>query len=422
MKKIYIILLLVAFGIGQFSALTNWSQLSLNYFSTAAKDNIDIVTGASQNANNIKTNGKFGIQYQHEISSIINDRFSFDVKNDVFFSEKSHEQRNSFFFNDLKAKIFYQHEATYLKFQLNNRYYESRETNFLNLPGVEQDTQQQMVNAAILHYKQDVGKLNFNIYTSFRDLEYKYIVPNEDDDDEDKTRDEEEEDEYRGKTASDFDFYSLGKLTFNVTDKFRVFTCAYLKNDLNKSTELNQIELGGGLEYENRINFFNSIFTRFTYYKLDSEGIEAIFTHNLFTEIRFTKRFLFPLTGFVSYKNRSIYDESQSELKRVSNLVRIHLKYSYLLQNILDSFVLAGIKYNLENDGNLLFVESNQYLFKNLYLSGGAKMAPEFYQQYSGKIELFFNPLKSVWLKTEYTDFNNKSGQNIISLGSTLIF
>ncbi|MDO9578312.1 MAG: hypothetical protein Q7J16_10545 [Candidatus Cloacimonadales bacterium] len=417
MKKIFIILLLTTFGIGQFSALTNWSQLSLNYFSTTAKDNIDIVTGASQNANNINTKGKFGVQYQHEVTGEINDKISFDVKEDVFYSDKSHEQRNSFLVNDLRVKIFYQTEFTYFKFQFNNRYYDSGETNFLNLPGVEQGTQQQTANNAILHYKHDVGKLNFNIYTSFRDLEYKYIVLSKIED----SKDEEEEGN-RAKSASDYDIYSLGKITFNISDAFRIFSRTYLKNDLNKSSELDETELGGGVEFEKRLDFFNSIFSRFSYYNLDSKAIGDLFTHNLLTEIRYTKRFLFPLAGFVSYKNRSVYDDTQSKLLRVSNLVRVYLKYSYQTQNILDSYVLAGIKYNPENNGNMVFGEFNQFLLNDLYLTAGVKFAPELFTLYSGKLEYYFSSLKSIWLKTEYTDFNNKSGQNIISLGSTLIF
>jgi hypothetical protein len=207
-----------------------------------------------------------------------------------------------------------------------------------------------------------------------------------------------------------------------LNDNLGFFTQSIHKNDLNESKELNETDLGMGVEYDNRIDFSNSVFGRISYFNLNSDAIDDVFTHNIFTELRYTRRFYFPLTGFVSYKNRSVYDEAQSKLLRVSNLVRMHLKYSYLTQNIQDSFVLAGIKYNPENDGNLVFGEFNQFLIGDLYLSGGGKLAPELYSQYYGKIEFFFSPLKSIWLRTEYTDYKNKFGQNIISLGTTLIF
>ncbi len=414
-----IFFLVLVFGISQIPALTNWSQLSFNYFTTDAQKSIEIVTSASADADKIKTNGKFGGQFLHEISGRINHEFSFDVRNEAFFSEKSHEQRNSFMFNEIKAKLFYQYKSTYFKLQLNNRYYEAQETNFLNLPGIEYDTQQQMVNTAIVHFKQDFGRFNLTIYNSFRDLEYKYAVPEDDDDD--KSGDD-DEDEWESRSASDFDLFGFGKLTFKPTENLGFFIQATHKNDLNESSELNETDLGGGLEYDDRLDFFNSISGRVSYINLNSDAIDEIFTHNIFTELRYTRRFHFPLTGFVSYKNRSIYDEAQSRLLRVSNLLRIHLKYSYLTQYIQDSFVLTGIKYNPENKGNLVFGEFNQILIGELYLSGGAKLAPELYSQYSARIEYCFSPLKSIWLKTEYIDFETRFGQNIISLGTTLIF
>ncbi|MCF7793422.1 MAG: hypothetical protein K9N09_06705 [Candidatus Cloacimonetes bacterium] len=420
MKRITTLFLILVFGISQIPALTNWSQLSFNYFTTDAKNSIDIVTGASADADHINTKGKFGGTLRYEVSGNINTNLYYDVSGNSFFSEKSHEQRNSFLYNEIKSKLIYQKNDTYIKFQLNNRYYEPNETNFLNLPGVEYDTQQQMVNTAIIHFKQDLGRFNLNIYNSFRDLEYKYAVPEEDDDD-DKSRDD-DEDEVESKSASDFDLYSLGKISYKITDELNIFTRAYLKNDFNDNDELNQTDIGGGLEYENRLDFSNSMFFRFTYYNLNSKAINDIFTHNLVTEYRYTKRFIIPLVGFLSYKNRSVYDEDHSKLLRVSNLVRFHLKHSYLTTKMKDSYVLAGLRYNPENDGTMFLGEFNQYLAEGLYITAGGKISPELFSKYTGKLEYFFSPLKSIWLKTDYTDFEARFGQNIISFGTTLIF
>lgn len=51
-----------------------------------------------------------------------------------------------------------------------------------------------------------------------------------------------------------------------------------------------------------------------------------------------------------------------------------------------------------------------------------AELAPDLFTEFAGKFEFFLHPLKSIWFKTEYINFNNKPAQNIISLGSTLIF
>jgi len=419
MKKTLIILILISFSFSQVFSLTNWSQLSLNYFSTNAKHNIDIVTGASQDADNINTKGKFGLQYKHELAGRITENFSFDVMEDIFYSEKSHEQRNSFLTNDIKLRLFYSHQATYLKLQFGNRYYEAKETNFLNLPGVEYNTQQRMVYNAVLHFKQDFGKLNLNIYSSFRDLEYVYAFPNEDDDD--KMRDD-DDDEYRGRSGNDFDAFADVKLSYEFVEHLEVFGRVYHKNDLNDFGEFDLTKIGFGLEFENRFNLFNSLFARFTYFNNKSDTINDEKDHYFLTESRFTKRFSIPVSGFISYINRSCYDEDQSKLFRISNMIRVHLKYSYLSENQKDSFILAGIKYNPENEGNLVFMELNQFLFEDFYISWGSKLAPELYSQNIGKLEYFFTPIRSIWMKAEITNFENKFSQTILSLGSTIIF
>ena len=411
MKKILFFLILITQCINQLSALTNWAQFSLNYFITDSKNNIEIVTSASQDARTIGNNDKFGGQYIHQVSGKINDKFSFDVNNQTFYSEISHEQRNSFMFNQIKARLFYRHEQTWLKFQINNRYYKSQETNYLNLPGLEYNTQQQMVNMAIMHFRQIIGSFNFDLYGSLRDLKYKYAVPENDD-----------EDEWESKSASDFELNSFGKITFMISENLGIFTQAYLKDDLNKNNEMNITELGGGLEYENRLDFFNSVSGTIGYFSLDSGAVDAVFNHNIISELRYTKRFYYPLTGFISYKNHSVFDEAHSKLLRVSNLVRIHLKYSYLTEHLRDSYILAGLKYNPEKEENLIFGEFSQFLAGGLYLAAGFKYSDMRYTQKNMKIEFFFSSLKSIWIQTEITDFKKRFGQNIISLGTTLVF
>lgn len=415
MKKILILLFIIT--IVQLFSITNWLEFSLDYFSTDAKDNIDIVTSASQEADNINTKGKFGAKLKYEMSGSIAENITFDVYNNAFYSEKSHEQRNSFLYNEVKAKLAYYKNDTYFKIQFNNRYYNDEETNFLNLPGIEYDTQQQMINTAIFHLKQDFGRLNFNFYNSLRNLAYKYAVPEDDDD---KNRDD--EDELESKTANDFDLYSLSKISFNLTENLSLFSRAYIKHDFNENDELNETDIGAGIEYDGKIDFPNAMLIRISYYNLHSDAIDDVFTHNILTEYRYTKRFFIPLVGFISYKNRSVYDQEQDKLLRVSNLLRLHLKYNYLTEKMKDSYILAGFRLNPENDGNLFLGEFNQYVFTGLYATIGAKFSPELYTQFNGRVEYFFTPLKLIWLKTEYTDFENRFGQNILSLGTTLIF
>jgi hypothetical protein len=62
MKAKRIILLLILTLSISMNSIMNWSQLSMNYFLTKADDDIDIITGATQNATNVNTKPKFGLQ------------------------------------------------------------------------------------------------------------------------------------------------------------------------------------------------------------------------------------------------------------------------------------------------------------------------------------------------------------------------
>ena len=389
--------------------LTNWSQFSLNYFTTNAKHDIDMVTGASQDVKKINTQGKFGINYQHQVTGKISKKLTFDVKDDIFFSEKSHERRNSFLTNDLKLSLFYKQENTYLRLQFNNRYYNPDETNFLNLPGVVYNTQQQMVSSAILHLKQDFGKLNINIYSNLRNLEYRYVVPLEDD-------------EYETHNASDYDSYTDAKFFFKIMDHLKVFGRAYYKDDLNELSLFDQMNLGGGFEYDNKIDLFSSIKAKVQYYYDVSDNINIEQNHNLVTHLRYSRRFRNGISGFVSYINRSCYDKETSQIYRVSNMLRIHTMYSYSLENINNSYILVGVKFNPENEGTLGFIEHNQSLFKDIYSNVNIKYSLDLLTSYSLKFEYFLNSLQSFWIKDEYTDFYNIHKQNLIFFGSTFIF
>ena len=397
--------------------LTNWSQLSMNYFTTTAKHGIDIITGASQKADHINKKGKFGVQYRHEISGKITDKFYFDVQEDIFISEKSHEERNSFLYNDAKLKLYYQNQNHFMKLQYTNRYYQEDETVLQSSPSLMEAIPHKSIHNTYLSYKGNIDKFDFSFLSSVRNLNYRYFRLEVEDDGRD-----DDEDEWTTISAWENDWITNIVAGYQLSDAVRFFGKAYYKDDLNESDVYDHLQFGAGLEYNNRFDLFNSFFARFTYLNNKSEAIADYKDHYFLTEARYTKRFFNGIAGFISYINRSCYDKDNSKLLRISNVVKMHLKYSYLLSNTKDSFVLAGIRFNPENDGNLIFGELNQYLLKDLYLGAGAKFAPELYTQFIGKLEFFLSPVKSFWIKNEYTDFKKRNGQNIVSLGTTLIF
>ena len=411
MRKLIIILII--FLVLQLSALdlSHWTQLSTNYFSTDTEDVVELITSASADADNVTSDGKFGFKLQHETSGRINNDLSFTIQDEVFFSEKSHEQKNSFLYNDAKLKLYYHKQNHFIKIQYSNRSYEGENTLFLNSPSLLESIQQRSVHNTYFLYKGNFNKFDLSLLTSLRNLDYRYARLEEEDDE-----------EWKSHRAWDNDWMTNIVAGYQINDAFRFFGKAYYKDDLNENDDYDYTQFGAGIEFDNRFDFFNSLFARFTYLNNTSKAIADYKEHYFLTESRYTKRFNNGFTGFVSYINRSCYDQKNDEILRISNVAKIHLKYSYLIDNTKDSFILAGLIYNPETDGNLILTELNQYLFSNCYLGAGAKYAPELYSQYIGQIEFLLDPVKSIWIRNEFTDFNKKFGQNIISFGTTLIF
>ena len=182
------------------------------------------------------------------------------------------------------------------------------------------------------------------------------------------------------------------------------------------------MNLGGGFEYDNKINLFSSFRAKVQYYNDVSNNINNELDHNLITQLRYSRRFRNGISGFISYINRSCYDNETSQIYRVSNMLRIRTMYSYSLENMNNSYLLAGIRYNSENDGSLGFIENNQYLFNDIYSTANIKYTHDMFTSYSLKLEYFLNPLQSFWIKDVYTDFYNIQKQNLVFIGSTLIF
>ncbi len=158
------------------------------------------------------------------------------------------------------------------------------------------------------------------------------------------------------------------------------------------------------------------------YYKRISAKINNEQDHNLITQLRYSRRFRNGISGFVSYINRSCYDDETSQVYRVSNMLRVHTMYSYALENLNNSYVLVGIKYNPENEGSLGFIEQNQYLVKDIYSTVAIKYSVDLFTSYSVKMEYFLNSLQSFWIKDEFVDYYNIHTQNLIFIGSTIIF
>jgi len=396
MKQILIILSLILIINIASAEITNWSDITFRDFASDENSNL-------------------GFNWKHEIEKSFNSNLTFNFKNEFFYSQKnddfpndySHdsEMRNSYLTNYSKLTMLYKTDAHYVKLHYSNRWFNDSDTRFLVTSGVGDKTQKSMIHNADIRYIADLKKLQFSYYGKFRNLNYKHI------DTANIIQDE-----------LDNDLFNYADLSFILNDKFKLFTSIYYKNDLNESSLYDQMNLGGGFEYDNKINLFSSFRAKVQYYNDVSDNINNELDHNLVTQLRYSRRFRNGISGFISYINRSCYDNETAKIYRVSNMLRVHTMYSYSFENLNNSYILAGIKYNPENDGTLGFIEQNQHLFKGLYSTVNIKYSLDLFTSYSLKLEYFLSPLQSFWIKDVYTDFYDIQKQNLIFIGSTLIF
>lgn len=412
MKKIVILFILFfIFSFGN-SEILNWSQISYQAFLTGSSDDIDVVTSTSPNADNtINTKLKSGIRWQQEFKGNF-DNFNISFDNNLFYSEKNHESRNSFLFNDAKLKLSYFPNSHYFKLQYGNRWFDDDNTRILTIPGTEEITKQKIVHNTELQYKSNWKKFKFSIYGKLRNLDYDYFVFDE----------ENSNEEFAKYSEWENDIYTSAKISYTLNTFLKLFVSGYYKDDLNEYDWFNHTKLGVGLNYYKKYNFFNFLNANFTYFHNNSERIENEKTHYFLTQMRYTKRIGTSLAGFVSYINHSCYDSKQNKLLRISNMLRIHAKYSYRLDTFLDSYVLAGIKINPENMGSLIFSELNHNLYKNIFGLFSLKYADKLFYAFSTGFEYYLTPVKSFWVKNEFTDFKKTPLQNIIFVGTKVLF
>jgi len=420
MKKYIIFLLIIA--VAGLTALTNWSEISYRAFISEADGEVDIITGATQNAEEqVDSSLKSGISWKHELSHQFRKDLSITLENNLLWSQKSQEYRNSYFYNFGKLDLKYNSGAHYVKVQYSNRFYDHNETRLLNIGGVDHRTQQQMVHNTSLQYKGKWNLFSAEFYAAVRSIDYEYYIEDLIDDKDDDDDEEEEEDIERYQSWEN-DLYSSGKLTYQLHDKWRVYTGIYYKNDLNEKNWYNENRVTLGVQYFNRFDFFNILKADLSYYKEDSQRLDQDQQNNFFTSIRFTKRIGSNLAGFISVQNHSCYDSTEKEILRISSLIRVRAKYSYSSSSVKDSYLQTGFKLNPENGGSIIFSEFNHNITGNFYTAVIGKHAPDTYSKLGGRIEYFFSSDKSIWIQDEYTDYVAWPSQHLISMGSTIIF
>ncbi|MFC1888021.1 hypothetical protein ACFLYK_04360 [Candidatus Cloacimonadota bacterium] len=301
------IILLLVISIACLSALTNWSEISYRAFISENDGEVDIVTGATANAEaQVGSSLKSGINWKHDINHTFKNGLNVSLENNLFWSQKSQEYRNSYLYNFGKLDVKYRSGGSYIKLQYSNRVYDHRETRLLNIQGIDHRTQQQMVHNASVQYNGSWRRLALEFYAAVRSLDYDFFVE-EPDGAKDEDDDDDDEDEAKREHSWETDLYTDGKLTIEINDKWKIYTGIYYKNDLNEEALFNETRSRIGVQYFNRFDFFNILKADFSYFKEDSKMLDPDQKDNFFTSIRYTKRIGTDLAGFISFKNYSCH-------------------------------------------------------------------------------------------------------------------
>ena len=404
MKKLIVIVILLS-ALSLFADVINWSEFSFRSFITTNKDDMPLSIGDSAIADDMIDNApKYGINWKHQLKMTLNKSWNISIDNNLFYSNKSQENLNAYFFNYSKLRLFYVGKSQSVKLQFSNRLFQQDKTRWLTISGTEQTTRQNMVNMVEIHYKKYLNSFDFSIYTQLRNLKYVYI--------ENSAKNSESENDFA--THIQFDYHLNKKIT--------LFTTGYYKDDLNKENWYNHTQVGVGAEYLNRYDFFNILRSKLTYLNNSSDRIDDEKTHYFIYNLRYTKRIGNNFAAFTFYESRFCFDMASTKFLRISNQLRMQAKYSYQSDKMHHSFVLGGFKINPENSANSVFAEVNQNVWHSFYASAFTRFAFKRYVNIAEKLEYFFSTEKSIWLKHDFTHFRKESSEHLIFIGTTLLF
>ncbi|MDD3051315.1 MAG: hypothetical protein PHR06_09235 [Candidatus Cloacimonetes bacterium] len=325
--------------------------------------------------------------------------FAFYLFDEIHLKEKSKQSLVDPAFNYFRAKLEYISAENYIKLESSNRYYFSDNSNLIQIVGTDQIVNQRYVQNTKIQSRNQLDSFSFEGYLNLRNLGYKSET-----------------------SSMDNDLYAQIRAGYKLTGKINFYVLGNHKNDLNEESYLNHNQYGMLLDYHHRIDFFNIISGSFSYYYNDSESLDPLLKHYFTTKIRYVKRIGNNYSGFISLISNSCYDENNAKLYRISNLLRISAKYSYLTNFLKDSYLMTGVKFSPENETSSVFLENNQKLWNQLYLNTKADICFEYFYKYEAGLEFLSSDRYSFQIRYQYLDLLDVMTQNAFSLGTTIFF
>ncbi|MBT3168872.1 MAG: hypothetical protein HN334_03295 [Candidatus Cloacimonetes bacterium] len=334
----------------------------------------------------------------YQLESEIAPNIFLQIYNKYYQSEKIMSMRNVDKYNEVKLKLEFIGNMFYGKLQIGDRRFDADYKEDTFSANIYQKIKQKNVQNVDVRIKNNWRNLQISFFSKYRNLAFDSYL-NDD-------------------MSSEFDrdLYLKSGIIYKINDEFNFFCDGYFKDDLNISNLLNQTIFNSGIQFQKRINY-SSFLEAKTEYQYDSF---SQFDHNYFSQLRLTKKLSNNVAGFVSYLNRSCFE--QNKFYRISTVLRTHVKFSDFTKFSQDSFYILGCKYNPENLGTNAFVEFKQIFKSRIFFFGGLKIAPELFKKYDFGIEYLFSSTKNIWLKAEEIVYKNRFSKNVISAGTSLRF
>ncbi|MBT6993728.1 MAG: hypothetical protein HN952_02115, partial [Candidatus Cloacimonetes bacterium] len=303
----------------------------------------------------------------YQLESEIAPNIFLQIYNKYYQSEKIMSMRNVDKYNEVKLKLEFIGNMFYGKLQIGDRRFDADYKEDTFSANIYQKIKQKNVQNVDVRIKNNWRNLQISFFSKYRNLAFDSYL-NDD-------------------MSSEFDrdLYLKSGIIYKINDEFNFFCDGYFKDDLNISNLLNQTIFNSGIQFQKRINY-SSFLEAKTEYQYDSF---SQFDHNYFSQLRLTKKLSNNVAGFVSYLNRSCFE--QNKFYRISTVLRTHVKFSDFTKFSQDSFYILGCKYNPENLGTNAFVEFKQIFKSRIFFFGGLKIAPELFKKYDFGIEYLFS-------------------------------
>jgi hypothetical protein len=382
MKKHLLIFLIAISCNFLYSEISNFSEI---YFRSITTKTYGLYPPESYNFNS-------GIIYKNNFTAT-KGNFTAVLNNEFFLSDASDENRNSLLFNQLFSDLSYNNDGNHLHLKNMFRNYDLSQTIKTYLPGYENSITKSYQNFLFFDLQKDFSVFDINGYFGLRSLHFKDNIDNQ--------------------KYSDSDFYSNFNLNYSITKKIDFGITTLLKNDLNDSNQYDFSKIGFGISLKNPI--LKSGNFKLNYFKLKSDAIPKILSHNFV--FSYHKRFnIFRnLNGFVHYISHNVYSKKDKKYYRLANMIRIQTKYRLFKKD----YLISGLRLSIENENKIYFTEYNHNFKKNIKISARLQKSINFYDEYIVSAKYYFNNINSIWIENDFTDYLHKMKQNEIFVGFT---